>query len=429
MKFFIRLFLAILIFYSVAGMFATMIVPGQEKNIRLMSVVCDGILLGMALLALWRQRHFYGVWAFLVFLLSSTLTFLYTSDRFGFVEHLNGLRDSVCFFGALVVVNDLYQSEYRDYFVRRFTQVLIVFALLQIPVSIVQFIQYGAGDGVGGTYGTAGGSGYITQLLFIICFYFAVRFGSLEDGTSFSLKRLPFLLFILLPCAINETKISFVLLAVFTILVAGSRRRILRTLPLLVLGGVLVFLFNYFYTSTVEDTRNILDVDFIEKYLVTNQTETGGDLPRFQRVLLMLKMMGGDTGSLLLGMGYGVMGGGNIMGVSRLGRALYYLVTGSRILLFRVWMQGGLIAVMAMGFAMFAWMRSRVPQYPTLRKLRWYLAFGILIVWVYNEAMLDRVFGIITSFIMIWTREGGITPETEAEQELDTEESTPDAET
>jgi hypothetical protein len=428
MKFLIRLFLALLLFYSVAGMFATMIMPGQEKNIRLLSVVCDGILLGMALLALWRERQFYGVWAFLVFVLSSVLTFLYTSDRFGFVEHLNGLRDSVCFFAALIVVHDIFQSDYKDYFVRRFTQFLIVFAILQIPVSIVQFIQYGAGDGVGGTYGTAGGSGYITQILFIICFFFAVRFGSLEDGTSFSLKRLPFLLFILLPCAINETKISFVLLFVFIILVAGSRKRLLRTLPLMILGGVLVLLFNYFYTSTVEDTRNLLDVDFIEKYLVTNQTETGGDLPRFQRLIYMFKMMGGDTGSILLGMGYGVMGGGNIMGVSRLGRALYYLVTGSRILLFRVWMQGGLIAVLSMGYAMFAWMRSKVPLYPTLSKFGWYLAFGILLVWVYNEAMLDRVFAIITSFMMIWTREGGNMAELEGEEEFDTEESTSDAE-
>jgi len=59
-----------------------------------------------------------------------------------------------------------------------------VFALAQIPVTIIQFAQYGAGDGVGGTYGTGGGSGYITQLLFIICFFFAVRFASLEDGSS-----------------------------------------------------------------------------------------------------------------------------------------------------------------------------------------------------------------------------------------------------
>ena len=57
--------------------------------------------------------------------------------------------------------------------------------------------------------------------------------------------------------------------------------------------------------------------------------------------------MGDDVGSILLGMGYGVLGGGNIMSISRLGRSLYYLVTGSRILLFRVWIQGGLLAVLA----------------------------------------------------------------------------------
>ena len=48
----------------------------------------------------------------------------------------------------------------------------------------------------------------------------------------------------------------------------------------------------------------------------TNPTGAGGDLPRFQRIMIMFRMMGGDIGSILLGMGYGVLGGGNIMGMS-----------------------------------------------------------------------------------------------------------------
>jgi len=428
MKFRIWFFFAILIFCSVSGMLATMIMPGQDRNIRLALAGGDALMLSAAFLTLWRQRRFYGVWAFLVFLFFSMLTFLYTSERFGLLEHLNGLRDSLFFFASLIVVYDLYHSEYRALLVRRFTQFVVVFALAQIPVTVFQFIKFGAGDGVGGTYGIAGGSGYITQLLFIICFFLAVRFASLEDGSSFSLRKLPFLLVILVPCAINETKISFVLLAVFFLLVAGSRRRILRTLPLLVLGGALVYLFNTFYSQTVEDTRNILDLDFIERYLVTNATMTGGDMPRFQRLVVMFEMMGDDVGSILLGMGYGVVGGGNVLGVSRLGRALYYIVTGSRILLFRAWIQGGLLAVLTLGFAMFAWMRTRASLYPTMRKLYWFLAFSIFIVWFYNEAMLDRTFALVTSFIMVWTSEGGMIEDPEDLPETEAEEASPDAE-
>lgn len=407
MKFRLYLFFAILLFYSVSGMLSSMIIPAQERNIRLIIVACDAAMIGLALLNLWKHRGFFGVWALLAFLFFSSLTLVYTSDRFGVVEHLNGLRDPLYFFAALIVVYDLYTSKHHDLFVRGFTVFLIPYAIVQTPVAIIQFLQYGAGDGVGGTYGTAGGSGYLSQLLFLITFYLVVRYASLPDGSHFRISRVPLFLALLIPCAINETKVSFILLGLFILLLAGSRRRILRTIPLLALGFVLIYLMDFYYTTTVEDTTNIFDTQFFERYLLTNPTETGGDLPRFQRFFLMFRVMGGDIGSILLGMGYGVLGGGNIMGVSRLGRSLYYLVSGSRILLFRVWIQGGLLVVLTMGFAMFAWMRARAYQYPTVRKLHYFLAFSILLSWVYNEAMLDRTFAPIVSFLMLWVSYAG----------------------
>jgi hypothetical protein len=407
MKLKIRLFYTILVFCSVAGLISTMILPGQERNIRFLLVVCDGIMLGLALLALWRNRNYYGVWAFVIFILGSTTTYLYTSDRFAILEHLNGMRDSLFFFGSLVVVYDIYHSEYQADFIHWFSRFLLFFAVAQLPVAIVQFIRFGAGDGVGGTYGTAGGSGYLSQLLFLICFYLAVRYASLEDGSHFSLKRLPWILVLLIPCAINETKISFVLLAAFIALIAGSRRRIIRLLPMLLLGAVLVYMLNYVYVRTEEEQEDIFDPQYIEQYLLTNTAEAGADLPRFQRLVIMFRMMGNDTGSLLFGMGYGVVGGGNILGVSRLGRALYYLMQGSRILLFRTWIQGGLLNVLTMLFAVFGWVRVRTYQYPTLRKFYWFLIFALLVSWSYDEGLLDRVFAPVVAYFMMWITDGG----------------------
>jgi hypothetical protein len=384
-----------------------MIVPAQERTIRMMLFTCDGLMLLMAILSVWRNRESYAVWSLVIFLLISTITFVYTSERFGILEHLNGLREPLFFFSCLVVIFDLFFSKYQEWFITWFTRFLIVFAVVQIPVAAIQFLEFGAGDGVGGTYGVKGGSGNLTQILFLISFFLAVRYASLEDGTHFSIKKVPVFLALLIPCAINETKVSFVLLAVYILLLAGSRRRILHTIPLLVFGFVLVFLLNYFYSSTVEDTSKILDENYVEKYLLTASTGSGDDLPRFQRLILMFRVMGGDVGSILLGMGYGVMGGGNIMGISRLGRALYYLVEGSRILLFRIWIQGGLAAVVTFAFAMFAWLRVKVPQYPTVRKFHWFLAFSLLLIWFYNEAMLDRTFAPVAIFFMFWVSEGG----------------------
>jgi hypothetical protein len=102
------------------------------------------------------------------------------------------------------------------------------------------------------------------------------------------------------------------------------------------------------------------------------------------------------------------------MNVSRLGRALYYLVTGSRILLFRVWIQGGVLAVIIVAGAMFGYLRSRAENYFTLRQFGWFVAFSMMVIWAYDEAIFDRVFAPITAFLMIWIRGGGILGEQEA---------------
>jgi hypothetical protein len=176
---------------------------------------------------------------------------------------------------------------------------------------------------------------------------------------------------------------------------------------MLLLGAVLVYMLNYVYVRTEEEQEDIFDPQYIEQYLLTNTAEAGADLPRFQRLVIMFRMMGNDTGSLLFGMGYGVVGGGNILGVSRLGRALYYLMQGSRILLFRTWIQGGLLNVLTMLFAVFGWVRVRTYQYPTLRKFYWFLIFALLVSWSYDEGLLDRVFAPVVAYFMMWITDGG----------------------
>jgi hypothetical protein len=212
---------------------------------------------------------------------------------------------------------------------------------------------------------------------------------------------------LLIPCALNETKISFVLLAGFLVLMSSSIRQIYRTIPVLILGGIMFVLLDYYYSETAEDTRNIFDLNYIEKYLFTNQTDAGGDLPRFQRLVIMFRMMGSDVGAILFGLGYGVFGGGNIMGVSRVSKAIYYLVTGSRILLFRVWVQGGLVAVILVAGASFGYLRSKAEQYFTVRRLGLFVLFSLMVIWFYDEALLDRVYAPVISFIMLWVRAGG----------------------
>lgn len=406
MKIKFYLFLLIFIFNAYTGAFVTMVMPSADRMARLLMFGGDCIIIALALMSLFKNRSFYGAKYFAVFLLISTLTFIYNSDRIGLVSHLNGLREPLFFLSSLVVVYDLFQSTEKDRFIRWFTAILLIFAVSESPLSIYQFLMYGSGDSVGGTYGTGGGSGIVTLLLFLLTFYFIVKFASQQDGSNFSVIKTIWFFPLLIPCGLNETKISFILLPMFLLLLMISRKKAYKAIPFLAFGLLLLYMLNHYYSQTVEDTHDILDTNFMEKYLLSNPTERGGDLPRFQRLTIMFRLMRGDLGYLLLGLGYGLFGGGNILGVSQVSRSLSYL-QGSRILLFTYWIQGGLLLVLQMLGVMFTYLRSQWITSSTLKRFAYYMALVFLAIWAYNEAMLDRVFAAVSAYLIVWTSNGG----------------------
>ena len=396
------LFFIIALMSSMNGALGTMIFPSSERTIRMAMALCDGTMILLGLSSVFTHRNFYGVRLWLLFVIGAVLTIILTSDRFGIVEQLNGVRALLFYFASLVVTYDLFTSDLGDLFVDLMTKFIILFAIVQIPFAGYQFLKYGASDAVGGTFGLVGGSGMLSQILYIICFFLLVRYASLEDGSHFKIGKTLLFIPLLIPTMLNETKISFVLLPVFLLLIVATGKKIYRSVAILLMGVVIAFMLNYFYSETVQDTRNLLDRDYLDRYMLHVNPQSNEDLPRLQRLAIMFQMMGKDVGAITLGMGYGVMGGGSVMNVSRLGRRLYYLVTGSRILLFSVWIQGGLLAVLLVGATMFrfAWRR---PHYLYVRRrFHRFLLFSLLLVWFYNEAMTERLFAVLIWFFVIW---------------------------
>jgi hypothetical protein len=131
------------------------------------------------------------------------------------------------------------------------------------------------------------------------------------------------------------------------------------------------------------------------------------------RVTLMMKLFHNDTPALFIGMGYGIFGGGTVLGVSQLARSLYYLTSGSRILLVTIWMQGGLIALLLMLWGVFGFIRTKVPLTWTLRRFRLFLVGTLAMMWIYNEAILDRTVAFVVTFLIIWVANGGLEGEAE----------------
>ena len=404
MKFRMALFFLVLTFHAYISILSATLLPGNSNIARYLFAISDMVIVGLALTAFWRNRRYYGSIALWLFLLAALLTFIYNAHRMGITATLNGLREPAFFISSLIIIYDFFQSRVRELFVAHFTRFLLIFALLQIPVTVYQVITFGATDYVGGTFGW-GGSGILTQLLFLIAFYFIVRRGSLPDGTAFDIKKVFLYSILLIPCALNETKISFIFLPLFFSLIALTSGKVYRAIPVIILSVLLGLFWEYFYSTNVQETRTVFDLQFIEKYMYSGSTNSE-DMPRLARIPIMFHLMRGDIGAILLGFGYGLFGGANVLGMTQLGKSLSFL-GGSKVLLFTMWIQGGLLAVLVIMFAMFGFMRQAQGSYYTLRRFKWFFFFSLLMMWVYNDAILFRTFGMMAAYFMVFIFVGG----------------------
>jgi hypothetical protein len=391
-------FMAIVIFNGYSGWLMTQVFPGLDQRIRIATVACDGLMVVMALTVMFRNRRFYGSRVMAVFLLAATVTVIYNADKIGILSQLNGLRQPLFFFSSLVVLYDFIQSPIRDRFIKVFSTFLVVWGLSQIPTSFLQFLKYGANDNVGGTFGLTGGSGLVTQLVFLIMFYLVARYGSLEDGERYSTAKVLLFSGLLIPCLLNETKISFVFLAMYLLLLTRVRR-LWRTLPLLVFGGLMIYGLLYYYESTVGGVEEIASDKFLKRYLFYDPRQHT-DIPRLQKVVLAVNLVSKDIVTFFFGTGYGLFTGKSILGTSRLGRSLSYF-EGTRSLLSTLWLEGGLAGVAVFGVAMSAFFRWPRLQSFVTRRFALFLLAGMVLIWVYNEAILDRTFAAIFTFMML----------------------------
>jgi hypothetical protein len=402
----ILLFFFVLLLNSFYGA-VLMAVPSADRIFRLAIFASDGIMIVMALSVVWRSRMFPGVKYLALFLFLSTLTLFVNLHSVAFPTHLNGLRQPLFLLSTLIVLYDFSQSARWESFTGMFNAFLVVFALLQIPLSLLQFVKYGAGDYVGGSYGFTGGSGFLTQIAFLIAFYFIARSSWFKDADSVRFRSVIIYSLFLLPCTVNETKISFVYLAAYIVLLTMSRKSILKSLPILAFGIALIVLLNYYYGKTVESTQNVFDEKFLERYLLYDPRENV-DVPRFQKLVLMFRLMHGDVIQILLGLGYGVFAGENILGTSSFGRSLWYF-QGTRMQIQTVWIQGGLLAVMCLLPATFWFLKQRRKLVSgNMRRFHTFLAFLIATAWVYNEALYSRPFAMIAGYMIIWIGTGGM---------------------
>lgn len=175
---------------------------------------------------------------------------------------------------------------------------LKVIAAISVPVSILQWIKYSNdGDKVTGILGH-GASGTLTLLVLII--FFSELGARLQNNKSI----IGFYFLYLIPTALNETKITFILFPIMLFIQFQVTNKIKSTKAIVIFIIVVTLLFGWalIYENTYSNSIfDFFSSEQLNDYLYSTDWE--GDAGRFAKISYAYEII--KSGNLLLGYGLG----------------------------------------------------------------------------------------------------------------------------
>lgn len=378
---------------------------GLGINVSYVSALLDMILVMVAMFSFGIKGNKMLIAFMLLFLMVSILSYFINIKDLTLVSFVNGMRDFLPYFLFPVIFIRIFQHNDYKSLVKIMNRFLYIFLIVQIPVSIQQFIKMGAGDYVGGTFGL-GGSGVLTFTVYLSTYYLMIQ--NFDHNKFFqSILKKSYLLVLWLPSFINETKISFMLMILFFVLLLPLN--IKSIFNSILIGLVLIPVLLYFdsvYTKTTGYgfLDEIFQKEYVTRYLLGDSDmdlSQTGDIPRFTKIILAFQIQKKEI--FLFGNGAGQFKGGTTLSLTPFATSYMWLLQGSRPMLFLVFVQLGLL-----GFIFYAlsWLKlvSNAWKNKTFmysRNLCIYLMAAYIIIMFYNESLRYLFFsGIFMYFIV-----------------------------
>ncbi len=330
---------------------------GESSILRTISLLAvDAILLFLAVCTTRKTFDIILIASFVILSFASTCIL----NHSGIFSWINGSR---YFFGMLFLIPILryfFENETRhDLFVKSLDKQLYIFLCLQVPAVLFQFFVHGAGDQVGGTMGD-GFSGVISISIYLTSFYLLSKRID-HNNILQSLYKNWIYIFLLFPTFLNETKISFILLIVYFILLMPlDRKYIIRMTFLVPMIGLLVGVGSYFYMSTVSGSERLeLSEEFFENYLDADLDDLEGamdyaeknysemfDIPRFAKFAIIPMVFTAHPGHMMMGFGTNIYAHGAHVDASDFYQEYDWLLNGTSPWLFSIIMQLGVLGVL-----------------------------------------------------------------------------------
>lgn len=386
------------------------LIPWLESVRSYILLACDAVLVLIGLMSLRHRADIIFVCLLTILGFISSLVL----NKMPLAFTVNGMR---VFIGALFMYPIFrYFMDVparRERFIKLLDKNLEVFLWLQVFCIGYQFIIYGADDHGGGSLGNWY-SGTISMMIYLISFYLLKKHINPKHFMSSVLANYKYVL-LLLPTFFNETKISFVLLVLYFVLLMPIDKRIfIRTMiiaPIMALLFVVGYsTYKMTYKGELANTAGNADIfseDYWIEYLFMDleraeedatwnmeHSEKGlADIPRVTKFLLLPMFEEDNPGHVPLGFGVGHFKGGTKMSHSELYDQYEWYLIGTIPYLIHVYLQLGVVGVLLfMVFLISLFIRH--PEGCSRRdlNLQLFLLLLIGINFFYIETLRDPVF-------------------------------------
>lgn len=403
-KLYYRLFLAIFWIETCFGFVAEELLPFIEPARNALFLLCDVATLLLGLLTLRKKGDWIVFGSFYLLAIISTVIV----NRESWMTMLNGSRDFFGLIFAVPILRWFFTHERSEEFKASMIKQLNIWLWLQAFCVTEQFIRYGAGDHGGGTMGE-GASGMVSMMIYLVSFFLVTR--NWDTSNYFASLRKNWKYIILLyPSFLNETKISFILLAAYFVLLLKYDRKLMVRMTYILPLSMLVFwgVGSFYLNVTRQEADRVLSKDFMEAYFygididgmidiaIAVQEEDieidpkewwSVDIPRIAKLVLIIPELRNCRGGELLGAGVGQFKGGTLVKETHFAKYNEWLLTGSRPWSFFVLTQLGYIGIIwFVAVVLYQILGNRAVRRFSVQ-MRLYLIACILIMLIYNEAM------------------------------------------
>lgn len=401
------------------------VVPGIHSAINsYVLMLGDAIIL---LIGLWTLRARIDIFLLVSLLVISIISM--SVNHMSVSQYLNGIRFYVGMVFILSTIRYLLATRTRiEYFIPLFEKSLYIFLLIQFPIMVQQCIRWGAFDNVGGSLGWMM-SGPISTLLYVISFFLMLRRWDFDKSYGANLKQNFILLLLLVPSMLNETKISFVYMLLYFLLLVPLDRKFIKRLiiitpiaALFIAGTISIYnkmMGNPFDTSRADglsmaeyvlgqDQMREAVLDGTVEQVIPYIEEEVLDMARGLKFAAIPIVIQSSPHALWLGFGPSQFKGGNVMEETDFSKEFKWMIMGTYISIIMFQIDLGLLGVLWLIFYIFVLFRTfRRVQFREKRLVA-FMAIIFVLDLLYMQAHTIQVFMIVFTYIIMMSSRWGL---------------------